>query len=63
MLSFLGGHDLPLAFRPIELAAITGAALVVALTVANGRSSRRKGVMLLVAYATLVIAFGFVGER
>ena len=63
LLSFLAGHDLPLAFRPIELAAITGAALVVALTVANGRSSRRKGVMLLVAYATLVIAFGFVGER
>ena len=63
LLSFLAGHDLPLAFRPVELAAIIGAALVVALTVANGRSTRREGVMLLVLYAAVVVAFGFAGDR
>ena len=63
ILSFLVGHDLPLSFRPVELAAIAGAALVVGLTVADGRSRRRKGIMLLVLYAAVVAAFGFAGDR
>ena len=63
ILSFLVGHDLPLAFRPVEIGAIAGAALVVGLTVADGRSRRREGVMLLVLYAAVVVAFGFAGDR
>jgi len=63
ILSFLVGHDLPLSFRPVELAAIAGAALVVGITVADRRSRRRKGIMLLVLYAAVVAAFGFAGDR
>jgi Ca2+:H+ antiporter len=63
LLSFLVGHDLPLSFRPVELAAVAGAGLAVALTVADGRSRRRNGFMLLALYAGVVTAFGFAGDR
>jgi Ca2+:H+ antiporter len=63
LLSFLVGHDLPLAFRPVELGAMAGAGLVVAFTVARGRSKRWEGFMLLALYAAVVIAFGFAGDR
>jgi Ca2+:H+ antiporter len=63
LLSFLVGHDLPLAFRPIEVAAIGIAAIVVAVTVADGRSKRWEGFVLVALYAALVTAFGFAGDR
>jgi len=63
LLSFLVGHGLPLAFRPVELAAVGGAALAVAITVADGRSQRWKGYVLLALYAGVVTAFGFAGDR
>ena len=63
LLSFLVGHDLPLAFRPIEIAAMGIAAIVVAVTVADGRSKRWEGFVLLTLYAALVAAFGFAGDR
>jgi Ca2+:H+ antiporter len=63
LLSFFVGHELPLSFRPVELAAVGGAALVVAMTVADGRSRRWQGLMLLALYAGVVVAFGFAGDR
>jgi Ca2+:H+ antiporter len=63
LLSFLVGHDLPLAFRPIEVAALGIAAIVVAVTVADGRSKRWEGFVLVTLYAALVTAFGFAGDR
>ena len=63
LLSVLVGRGLPLAFRPVELAAMGVAAIVVAITVADGRSKRWEGFLLLGLYAAVVVAFGFSGDR
>ncbi len=63
LVSFLAGHGLPLAFRPVELAAMGGAAIVAAVTVADGRSKRWEGFLLIALYAVAVAAFGFAGDR
>ena len=63
LLSVLVGRGLPLAFRPVELAAMGIAAIVVAITVADGRSKRWEGFLLLGLYAAVVVAFGFSGDR
>jgi Ca2+:H+ antiporter len=63
LLSFLVGHDLPLAFRPTELVAMGAGAAIVAVTVLDGRSKRWEGFMLLALYGALVVWFGFAGDR
>lgn len=63
LLSFLVGRGLPLTFRPVELAAMGVAAVVVAITIADGRSKRSEGYLLVSVYAVAVIAFWFVGDR
>jgi Ca2+:H+ antiporter len=63
LLSFVVGKGLPLAFRPVELAAIVGAGLVVTITVADGHSRRWEGLLLVALYAGVVTAFGFAGDR
>jgi Ca2+:H+ antiporter len=63
LLSFLVGTSLPLAFRPVELAAMGIAGIVVAITIADGRSKRWEGFLLLGLYAAIVVAFGFSGDR
>jgi Ca2+:H+ antiporter len=63
LLSFLVGTSLPLAFRPVELAAMGIAGIVVAITVADGRSKRWEGFLLLALYTAIVVAFGFSGDR
>ena len=63
LLSFVVGDGLPLTFRPVELAAMGLAALVVAATVVDGRSRRREGIALVSAYAVAVIVFGLAGSR
>jgi Ca2+:H+ antiporter len=57
LLSFFGSHDLTLAFRPVELAAIAAATLVVTLVVLDGRASRREGIALLAGYGGAVAAY------
>jgi Ca2+:H+ antiporter len=54
---------LPLAFRPIELGTMAGAATLVALSVRNARGTRAGGIVMLVAYAAVVVAYGFSGDR
>ena len=63
LLSFGVRPPLPLAFRPVELATIAGAALFVGAIVWDRRGTRREGLLLLVAYAAVAIAYGFSGNR
>jgi len=63
LLSLLFSHHLALAFRWTELFAMAGAATVVTAVVWDGRSSRREGVFLVIAYVAAVIGFLFSGGR
>jgi Ca2+:H+ antiporter len=63
LLSLLFTHPLALAFRWSELFAMAGAAAIATAVVWDGRSSRREGAVLVVAYAAAVIGFYFGGGR
>ena len=63
LLSVFVGDGLALSFRPIEIVALAGAALIVAIAVRDGRAVRREGVALVAAYVALAVAFGFTGDR
>jgi Ca2+:H+ antiporter len=63
LLSVFVGTGLPLTFRPIEVAAMGGATLLVALMVLDGRSRTLKGVALVGVYALAVAAFWSAGDR
>jgi Ca2+:H+ antiporter len=63
LLSLLFTHPLALSFRWTELFAMAGAAVVATTVVWDGRSSRREGALLVVAYAAAVIGFYFGGGR
>jgi Ca2+:H+ antiporter len=63
LLSLLFSHHLALAFRWAELFAMAGAAAVATAVVWDGRSSRKEGALLVVAYAVAVLGFYFVGGR
>jgi Ca2+:H+ antiporter len=63
LLSFAFSHPLTLAFRPVELAAMGAAALLVAVVIRDGRARRWEGALLIGVYAAMVVAFGFAGDR
>ncbi|HEU5245196.1 MAG TPA: calcium/proton exchanger [Gaiellaceae bacterium] len=63
LLSLLFSHHLALAFAWSELFAMAGAAVVVTAVVWDGRSSRREGTFLVVAYAAAVVGFLLGGGR
>ncbi|HKI92120.1 MAG TPA: calcium/proton exchanger [Gaiellaceae bacterium] len=63
LLSLLFAHPLALAFRWIELATMAGSVLLVGAMVADGRSRRWEGRLLVVAYAAVVVAFFLAGNR
>lgn len=63
LLSGLVGRGLPLSFRPVELGVMGGAALLVAVTVFDGRSKRWEGFVLVAAYALVVVGFALSGDR
>jgi Ca2+:H+ antiporter len=63
LISFAFDHPLALSFRPIELAAMGGAALFVAFVISDGRSRRWEGAMLIGVYAGLVLSFLAAGDR
>jgi Ca2+:H+ antiporter len=56
-------HPLTLAFRPIELAALAAAVAVPAALLVDGRSSTRRGVLLVAAYVVVAAAFYAAGDR
>ena len=63
LLSLAFSHPLGFAFRWEELVAMGGAAVLVAGTVWNGRSSHMKGAVLVLAYAGVVVGFLAAGNR
>ena len=56
-------EPLALAFRPVELGALAASTALVGVTLADGRSSRLKGLLLLAAYVIVAIAFYAAGDR
>jgi Ca2+:H+ antiporter len=64
MLLSLGfAHPLALTFRWVELGAMAGAAVLVGAMVADGRSRKWEGAVLLAAYAGVVGVFFAAGDR
>jgi Ca2+:H+ antiporter len=63
LLSWLVRPALPLTFRPIELAAMGGGTVLVALLLADGRGRRWKGWTLVLVYAGVAAAFYAAGDR
>jgi Ca2+:H+ antiporter len=63
LLSLFFTHSLPLSFRWEELAAMAGAVVLAGKTVVDGRTSKRDGVVLIVAYAAVVGGFLAAGNR
>jgi Ca2+:H+ antiporter len=58
-----GFEPLALSFRPVELAAMAIAAVLPALVLRSGRTTRPGGAILLAAYTVLVALFYFSGNR
>ncbi|MGH3071799.1 MAG: calcium/proton exchanger [Gaiellaceae bacterium] len=54
---------LALALRQVEIGALAVSVLITAALLADGRSSRLKGVLLILAYAGIAIGFYQAGER
>jgi Ca2+:H+ antiporter len=63
LLSWLVTPALPLAFRPIELGAMGGAAVLVAFTVSDGRGRRWEGFLLAAVYVGVAAGFWVAGDR
>jgi len=56
-------HPLALAFRPVELAGLAVAVAVPAALLSDGRSSTRRGLLLVAAYVVVAAAFYVAGDR
>jgi Ca2+:H+ antiporter len=63
LLSLAFSHQLPLTFRWEEAVAMAGAVVLTVAMVCDGRSNRREGVMLLIAYGGVVAGFLVAGNR
>ncbi len=61
--SLLFAHPLALAFRWSELVGMGGATALVGLTLADGRSRRWEGALLVAVYAVAVVGFLLSGGR
>jgi len=56
-------EPLSLALRQVELVALGIGVVVSAILLADGRSSRPKGVILILTYVGIAVAFFQAGER
>jgi Ca2+:H+ antiporter len=54
---------LALAFRPVEIAAVGCSVVVTAVLLRDGRSSRAKGVVLILSYVAVAASFLIAGDR
>jgi Ca2+:H+ antiporter len=54
---------LALSFRVVEILVLAGSTLAAAVLLLDGRSSRLKGIVLIVAYVAAAVAFFIAGER
>jgi Ca2+:H+ antiporter len=62
LLSGFAGKELPLAFRPVEIATMAAAALAVFLVIYDSRARRWEGFALLSGYAACVVVYWVVGD-
>src|SRR5262245_21297229 len=56
-------EPLALGFRPVEVGVIAAAAALTATLLANGQSTRTKGLVLIGAYVLAAVAFFVAGDR
>jgi Ca2+:H+ antiporter len=56
-------EPLALSFRPVEIAAVAGSTAFVSILLADGRTSRRKGALLIAGYVVVAVAFFLAGDR
>jgi Ca2+:H+ antiporter len=63
LLSWAVRPALPLSFRPVELAAMGGSAVFVAVALADGRGRRWEGAVLVALYVGVALAFLAAGDR
>jgi Ca2+:H+ antiporter len=63
LLSWLIRPPLPLAFRPVELATMAGAAVFVALVARDEQGTRREALLMLTAYLGVVVLYYVAGDR
>jgi Ca2+:H+ antiporter len=63
LLSWVVMPALPLSFRPVEIAAMGGSALLVGVVIWDGKSRRSEGLLLLGAYAVVALGFYLAGDR
>ena len=56
-------EPLALSFRQVEIAALAVSVVVTSILLADGRSSRLKGVILIVVYVGVAAAFYLAGDR
>jgi Ca2+:H+ antiporter len=63
LLSWVVMPALPLSFRPVEIAAMGGSALLVGVVIWDGKSRRSEGLFLLAAYAVVALGFYLAGDR
>jgi Ca2+:H+ antiporter len=63
LVSWIVTPALPLSFRPIEIVTMAGSALFVAFVIADGKSKRWEGAMLIGVYAGVVAAYVVAGDR
>ena len=63
LLSWIVTPALPLSFRQVEIGALFGSVAVTMLVLAQGRSSRGRGGVLVGAYAVVVVAFWLADGR
>jgi Ca2+:H+ antiporter len=56
-------EPLALSFREVEIAALAGSVVYAALLLADGRSTRVRGALLLAGYGVVVVAFFEAGNR
>jgi len=63
LLSLMFTHELALSFRWEESVAMAGAVGLTAAVVADGRSKRWEGALLVAAYAAVAVGFAVAGNR
>jgi len=56
-------EPLALSFRPVEMIALAGSVVITAALLADGRSTRAKGVALILAYVAVAALFFLAGDR
>jgi Ca2+:H+ antiporter len=56
-------EPLALSFRAVEIGALAGSVAYTAAVLADGRSSRLRGTLLLAGYGAVVVAFYVAGDR